>query len=54
MDRRIQNLVKYLEYSGKIIKVFNYFSKKFLNLWGGSEYVLGFKYVRVLDICKFL
>ena len=29
----------------------NYFRKQYiLNLWEDSEYVLGFKYIRVLDI----
>ena len=43
------------EFFGKIIIVFNYFCKKnsILNLWEGSEYVPGFKYVRVLNIRTF-
>ena len=42
------------EHFGKIIVVFfTIFAKiSILNLWEGSKYVSGFKYVRVLNICK--
>ena len=41
-----------MKHFGKI--VFNYFCKySILNLWQGSEYMLGFKYVRVLNIGKY-
>ena len=37
---------------GKVSIFFTIFAK-ILNLWEGSTYVLGFKYVRVLNISKF-
>ena len=43
-----------MERFGKITIAFNYFHKNsILNLWENSEYVSGFKYVRVLNIRKF-
>ena len=44
-----------IERFGKEIIIFNYFCKKIQErLWEGSEHVSGFKYVRVLDVSKFL
>ena len=43
-----------IERFGKIIIVFNWIAKKLImNLWEVSEFVSGFKYVRVLNIHKF-
>ena len=44
-----------MERFGKIIVDFNYLCKKkpTINLLAGTEYVPGFKYVRVLNIRKF-
>ena len=40
------------KYFEEIIMSFNYFRKtlNLLNLWEGSEYMSGFKYVRILNI----
>ena len=44
-----------MEYFGKITIFLTNFAKELiLNLWGNSEYMLGFKYARVLNISKFL
>ena len=56
-DRRIQNPVKDLRLNTleKQLKFLTIFAKDFIvNIWEIAEYVLGFKYVRVLDIRKFL
>ena len=41
-----------IERFGKIIIAFNYFRKRLsiLNLWEGPKYMVGFKYIRVLNI----
>ena len=56
-DRRIKNTVKDLRLNTveKQLKFLTSFAKDFIvNIWEITEYVLGFKYVRVLNIRKFL